>query len=369
MIYTLTLNPSIDQHIKIKKLVKDDTLKAESIHRDPGGKGINVSRVIKELGGDTKAFTLVGGCAGYMLRDLLDRSSVPFEFIEVLGETRINVIMTDLSDCTQTRISAPGPKVNTQHIGTLLKMVNQATPRPSFWVLGGSLPPGISKDTYKKIIDYLQSKGEKCVLDADGEALELGIQASPFLIKPNEFELERLLGREIRNEGEIVAAGTELCRGGVGIVAVSLGKKGAIFITKEKAFKLEAPAVEVRTKIGAGDSMIGGFLTALENNKDIETAARYAVAAGTAAVMREGTELCSREDVEKVFDLVTAHSINDESNLAYDVICGMTIEKSKASGQSRYKGKDFYFCSLMCREKFDLDPERYLNKKKVGLES
>lgn len=310
MIYTITINPSIDKHITIDKLIKDDAIRARSMHRDPGGKGINVSRVVKELGGATKAFGIVGGCAGYMMRDLLDRDKIDFDFIEIVGETRINVIITDLSDRTQTRISTSGPDVNSGNIDSLIALLDNANPRPSFWVLGGSLSPGAPKDTYKRLIEHLRGKGERCVLDTDGEALESGIEASPFLIKPNEYELQRLIGKRIENDEEILKAAEELCNKGIEIVVISLGKKGAFVVTKKQAFKLESIDVEVRSKVGAGDSLIGGFLVSLEKSQDLEEAGRYGVAAGTAAVMTEGTKLCLHEDVEKLFNLIKVKSLN-----------------------------------------------------------
>ena len=310
MIYTITINPSIDKHITIDKLIKDDAIRAKSMHRDPGGKGINVSRVVNELEGETRAFAIIGGCAGYMMRDLLENNKINFNVIEIIGETRINVIITDLSDRTQTRISTKGPKVNSSNISGFIALLDKANPRPSFWVLGGSLSPGAPKNTYKKIIESLKERGEKCVLDADGEALELGIKASPFLIKPNEYELERLLGRRVEKDEDISKAAMEVCNKGVEIVIVSLGKRGAVVANKGRAFKLEIPEVEVRSKVGAGDSLIGGLLVALEKGWNLEEAARYGVAAGTAAVITEGTRLCLYDDVERLFNLIKSKPLN-----------------------------------------------------------
>lgn len=364
MIYTITMNPSIDQHITINKLIKDDTLKASSIYRDPGGKGINVARVIKELGGETKAFGITGGCAGYMLKDLLDRHDLDYQFFEIMGETRINFIMTDLSDKTQTRISAPGPEADESMIAQFVSMLERANPRPAFWVFGGSLLPGLPPDTYKQLIKIFNARGEKCVLDADGEALKWGIQASPSFIKPNEFELGRLLGKDLRDEEDIAWAAGELChKYGIEVVAVSLGKKGALFVQKTGVLKIDTPDVEVRTRVGAGDSMIGGFLTALDGGHDIEIAARMAVAAGTAAVMKEGTKLCLREDVERLFGLITAKPLDYTQNKVKDIVCNMEVEKTKAVGGSEYQNERFHFCSLLCKKKFDLDPEKYLKRR------
>ncbi|MFH1995567.1 MAG: 1-phosphofructokinase [Candidatus Omnitrophota bacterium] len=363
MIYTVTINPSIDKHITIAKLIKDDAIRAKSMRRDPGGKGINVSRVVSELKSKTRAFAIIGGCAGYMMRDLLENNKIDFNVIETIGETRINVIITDLSDRTQTRISTEGPKVNSGTIDNFVALLDKADPRPSFWVLGGSLPPGAPKDTYKTIIEHLRKRGEKCALDADGEALHLGIEAVPFMIKPNEYELERLIGKPIGNDNEIAKAATELCDSGIEIVIVSLGKKGAVVATKDQAFKLESPSVEAKSKVGAGDSLIGGLLTALEKGWDIEKAARYGVAAGTAAVLTEGTRLCLREDVERLFGLIKVTTLYKRNKvIVKDIVCGMRIEESQASAKTSFKSARYSFCSLVCKEKFNSDPDKYINR-------
>lgn len=364
MIYTITLNPSIDQHITVDKLVKDDAIRAKHITRDPGAKGINVSRVVKELGGQTKAFAIIGGCAGYMMRDLLDRDRIDFSVIEIIGETRINVIITDLSDRTQTRISMPGPSVNADNLDGFIKIMDEARLEPSFWVLGGSLPPGAPKDTYRRIIKHLKEKEQKCVLDADGEALRLGIEASPFLIKPNEYELERLVNRPIKSDDDIIEISRELCSSGIEIVVVSLGARGAVVVTKKEALRLESPEVEVRSKVGAGDSLIGGLLVSLEKGLSLKEAARYAVAAGTAAVITEGTELCLRGDVERIVDSIKVNSLDvkDKARVK-DIVCGMHIRQSKASARSNHCGKDYYFCSLVCKQRFDSEPEKFIKRE------
>lgn len=364
MIYTITLNPAIDQHITIKKLIKDDRLKAEKIQRDPGGKGINVSRVVKELGGQTKAFGLIGGCGGYMLRDLLERNNIDYQFTEIMGETRINFIMTDLSDSSQTRVSAPGPEINEKNIQDFMSMLSAVNPRPLYWVVGGSLPPGAPRDTYKILIQSLQQKGERCVLDTDGEALEIGLEARPFMVKPNEFELERLVGKPIQDDEEILEAGREICNKGIEVVVVSLGKRGAMFVTRTMAWRLQGPEdIKVRSKVGAGDSLLGGVLVSLERGESLEIAARWGIAASAAAVMSEGTKLCARKDVERLFGSISAVPMEYDDNKAKDIVCGMEINKIKTSSQSRYKESVFYFCSMVCKNKFAADPEKFLARE------
>lgn len=367
MIGTVTINPSIDQHILIDKLTKDDAIRAREIRRDPGGKGINVSRVVKELGGDTVAFGISGGCAGYMLRSLMVERDIVFESIEVPEETRINVILTDRSDRTQTRISAPGPWMGLAEVDQLINVIIQVEPFPTWWVLGGSLPPGVPDDFYARLITQLKQRGANCLLDADDAALKLGVQARPYLIKPNEHEFARLVGRELPNESALIEAAQELIEAGVGIVAITLGRKGALVVARDQAFRATSPAVEVKSKVGAGDSFLAGCVLALSRGESLETAIRLGIAAGTAAVMSEGTQLCRREDVERLVPQVTIEPVALPSRPAAvgrpqaikDVVCGMDVDRQLVLFSEMYRGERYDFCSLKCQQQFTANPARF----------
>lgn len=312
MIYTITLNPSIDKYILVDRLAKDDTLRATDLHQDPGGKGINVSRVVKELGGQTKAFGFVGGCPGYMLRSYMTDREIPFDYIEIEEETRINVIISDVSDGSQTRISVPGPHVGMSDMADFTEKLQRAQPKPSFWVMGGNIPRGLPKDMYRTLITILQQNGIRCVLDADDEALRLGVEAKPFMIKPNEFELARLANKELSGLDDYAQAARKLAADGIGVVAVTLGKKGMIVATREKTFHVTSPDVKPKSKVGAGDSTVAGMIYGLEQGRSLEEAARLGVAAGTAAVLSEGTRLCRKEDVDRLLPQVTVRELGVE---------------------------------------------------------
>ena len=232
MIATITLNPSIDQHINVEGLRKDDANRAQAIFRYPGGKGINVSKVVRELGGKTRAYALVGGFPGELLKQLVRRLDIPFSPTPVRQDTRINVIITDLKDHTQTRISAPGPRVSEPDLRHFLGQLLRVRPKPFIWALGGSISSGMNHSAYQRLIAELQKNGVPCILDTDNEALKLGIKARPFMIKPNEYELERLIGHSVKTVQGYFKAARSLVRQGVRIVVVSLGKKGALFVTK-----------------------------------------------------------------------------------------------------------------------------------------
>ena len=303
MIYTLTLNPSIDQHITVKKLIPKDKLKAEDIHLEPGGKGFNLSRVVRELRGKTKAFGILGGHTGELVKDLLVQERIDHEFCAVKGETRTNLVINDRASGMQTRINPPGPRLNAGNIHCLLAMLDGVKPRPKYWALCGSLPPGVPENIYQKLIKRFQDRGERCVLDTDERPLRLGLKARPFMIKPNKFELARLLGRACRSESEILKAGRKLTQYAE-VVAITLAEKGAYVITQDGAWHVSAPKVRVKSDIGAGDSFLGGFLTALDRGEDLISCSRWAIAAATGSVIKEGTARVRGEDVKRLFKRV-----------------------------------------------------------------
>ncbi|MBI2095108.1 MAG: 1-phosphofructokinase family hexose kinase [Candidatus Omnitrophica bacterium] len=297
MIGTITVNPSIDQLILVRGLVKDDANRAVSVLHYPGGKGINVSKVVRELGGGTHAFALLGGRPGELLAELLRGLDVPLTAIAVKGHTRINTIVTDLKDGTQTRISAPGPVISRSEMDEFERKVLSWRPRPFIWALGGSLSEKMTPAAYCRLVRAVQKKGTPCVLDTDGEALRRGIEARPFLIKPNEYEVTRLIGRSISALEDYLGVAKGLVKKGIKIVVVSLGARGALFVSEREAFHVSVPQVAVRSKVGAGDSLIGGFVLALSRRKGLEEAARIGMAASVSAVMRESPRLCLRRDL------------------------------------------------------------------------
>lgn len=300
MIATLTLNPSVDQHLVVRRLAKDDALRAVSVEWAAGGKGVNVTRVVHELGGKGCAFGLMGGFPGRMLMSWLDAAGIRHRFTRINGDTRINTTVTDLSDRTQTHIRAPGPRVTREEMKRLERAVTGCSPRPAYWVLGGSLPPGAPDDLYLRLINRLEALGAHCVLDTDYAALARGLNATPFLIKPNEHEFRRLTGVPAGSDRRIAAAARKVVARGVGVVLVTLGPRGAVAVTRDDAFRVSTPKVRVKSKVGAGDSTIAGTLVALERGASLREAVRCGIAAGTAAVLTEGTRLCERRQVERL---------------------------------------------------------------------
>jgi 6-phosphofructokinase 2 len=304
MIATVTLNPSLDKTVTVEELVVDEANRWTSLRRDPGGKGINVSRVIHELGGETIAYGFIGGFDGEALKHLLRQQGVPFDLTPIKGEIRSNFIITDLKTRRQTRIDAPGPNISRDELRKLIDKITRIKTKPDFLVLAGSVPPGVPADIYRQLIEKAKESGIKTVLDSDNKWLKEGIKAKPNVIKPNVHEAEELLEVQLRDEVAIIEAVKALVSKGIEVATISRGKDGLIIATKEKVLKVTSPQVEVRSTVGAGDSAIAGLVLKLSQGYEIEEASQWAAAAGTAATLTPGTELCRREDVERLFPQV-----------------------------------------------------------------
>jgi len=304
MIATVTLNPSLDRTVTVEELVMDEANRWTSLRRDPGGKGINVSRVIHELGGETVAYGFIGGIDGETLKHLLQQQAVPFDFTPIKGEIRSNFIIADLATYHQTRIDAPGPHIMRHELQKLVQKVKHISPKPDFLVFAGSVPPAVPADIYRQLIEAAKNNGIKTVLDSDNKWLKEGIKAKPNVIKPNVHEAEELLGKHLRSEAAIVKALKLLVDRGIEVAVISRGKDGLIAANGEMVLKAIPPQVEVRSTVGAGDSTIAGLVLKLNEGLAIDEACRWAVAAGTAATLTPGTELCRREDVVKLLSKV-----------------------------------------------------------------
>jgi 6-phosphofructokinase 2 len=304
MIATVTLNPSLDRTVTVEELVMDEANRWTSLRRDPGGKGINVSRVIHELGGETVAYGFIGGIDGETLKHLLQQQAVPFDFTPIKGEIRSNFIIADLATYHQTRIDAPGPHIMRHELQKLVQKVKHISPKPDFLVFAGSVPPAVPADIYRQLIEAAKNNGIKTVLDSDNKWLKEGIKAKPNVIKPNVHEAEELLGKHLRSEAAIVKALKLLVDRGIEVAVISRGKDGLIAANGEMVLKAIPPQVEVRSTVGAGDSTIAGLVLKLNEGLAIDEACRWAVAAGTAATLTPGTELCRREDVERLLSKV-----------------------------------------------------------------
>jgi 6-phosphofructokinase 2 len=298
LIATVTLNPSLDRHVAVENLVLDDTNRWVSFKREPGGKGINVSRVVKELCGVTKAYGFVGGFAGRAIKAILKQQGVPCDFTPIRAEIRSNFIITDL----KTKVS----------VGELKKLVVKVTsikPKPRYIVLAGSVPPGVPYYIYRDLIQDMKGLGITTVLDSADLWLQEGIKARPDVVKPNVREAQTAMGVELATEEDIIYAVKTFLSGGIGIAAISRGREGMIIGDKDAVYKVVPPNVEVMSTVGAGDSTVAGLVFMLSKGGSLEEASRFAVAAGTAATLTPGTELCHKRDVERLLPLITVERL------------------------------------------------------------
>ncbi|KAF5060949.1 Tagatose-6-phosphate kinase [anaerobic digester metagenome] len=308
MIYTLTLNPALDRTIHVDNLSCDIANRIVEEFRFPGGKGIGVSKVLTALGTPNVALGFIGGFRGDELEALLIGEGVHCSFIRIAGDTRSNIVIRQHSSDCQMLLNSKGPEVEPSAIMSLLRQLRNL-PDPEFLTIGGSLPPNIKPAIYRKCIEIGRDIGCRVLLDADGEALNGGIRGQPFAIKPNVHELSELVGRPLKGIEDVLVASEEPLDAGVEVVVASMGPDGILLSTCDQAVHAIPPEVEVVNTIGAGDSAVAGFIHALSKGRPYDQAVRWAVAAGTATTLHEGTALGRWEDIERLLGEVTVTTL------------------------------------------------------------
>ncbi len=300
-ILTVTLNPTIDQTTSVDRLLPTRKLRCSEPRLDPGGGGVNVSRAIKELGGETRAFVAIGGSTGARLRLLLDDAGLACDFWDIRGETRTSLTVMERATGEHYRFVMPGPTIGHDECEMLLPRLGQLLGASGgFVVLSGSLPPGLPVDTFGRIARLGRELGARVVVDTHGDALRAVAQERPYLIRLNHLEAQELLG----GDADVAAhrLGQELVQRGLAEVAiVTVGERGAIVANAAGQYEIRPPKVTVRSTVGAGDSFVAALTLGLAQNWPLEEAARYGVAAAAAAVTTEATELCKRSTVDDYY--------------------------------------------------------------------
>jgi 6-phosphofructokinase 2 len=300
-IVTLTMNPALDVATATDIIAPSTKLRCEAPRYDPGGGGINVARAVHRLGGDALAVFPVGGASGQMIQALLGHEHVPQIGVPVPGITRESLAVVERRSGRQYRFILPGPPLAAEDQERILDALSAHAAGTAFVVASGSLPPGITGEFYARIGKLARRVEARFVLDSSGEALT-GAGDGIFLIKASARELEQLHGTAI---GDAVAQEAAACAvvasGRCEVLVVSLGGDGALLATAEGCRHFPAPAVAAQSSIGAGDSMLAGILVALGRGQPLVEAVRFGVAAGAAALLREGTGLCRREDAERLY--------------------------------------------------------------------
>ena len=300
-IVTVTLNPCIDKTVSVDQMLPDCKLACSDVRHYPGGGGLNVARVISRLGGDVCAYWSCGGDVGRRLQQFLDEESVPHNPIPIQEPVRENLIVRESSSGSLFRFGMPGPLLSDTERDHWAQQMRQIPAAVDYVVFSGSLPAGTAPEWYGELLSAVPA-GIRIVVDTKQAALQRALEYGVFLIKPNVRELAELVGHELQDDTAIERAAQQIIeRRGAEVVIVSLGRAGVLLVTADTTERIPAPTVRLRSKVGAGDAVVGGLVTALSQGKSLAEATRLGVAAGAAAVMTEGTELCHEDDVAEIF--------------------------------------------------------------------
>lgn len=304
-IVTLTLNPALDVSTSVGSLSAGHKLRCAPPRSDPGGGGINVSRVCRRLGEPTIAVAPLGGPFGEEIERLLAAEAIPTVVVPVGGATRQSMMVREESTGAEFRFVLPGPALGRAEVEAACERAVEAAQGSRFFVLSGSLPEGTDIGVVDDLVEALPHAA--VVVDTSGAALSAALRSGAHLVKPSARELARAVGEVLRTEAEVERAAQALmARSRVEVLIVSIGSGGAIVVgSSGDVIRLRAPTVQVRSTVGAGDSMVAGLVVGLNRGLGLEQAAALGVAAGTAAVLTDGTELCRAADVDALLPLVT----------------------------------------------------------------
>ncbi|HET9056336.1 MAG: 1-phosphofructokinase family hexose kinase [Sediminibacterium magnilacihabitans] len=311
MIVTITINPAVDKSTTLDKLIPEKKLRCSDLLVEAGGGGINVSKAIEKLGGESLAMFPSGGANGKLLEGILFENKIPFKSIPVENETRESFTATELSTNAQYRFVMPGGNLSSAEIDSCLSTITALNPLPSIIIASGSLPPGAPDDIFARLAVIAKKRGIKLIVDTSGKPLHLAAQEGVYLLKPNLSELCSLVNKDYLQMSEVDEAAKHVIRNGhCEVMVVSMGPAGAMLVTKDMHEKIPAPTVKKLSTVGAGDSMVGGMAWMLEKGKPLLEMVRFGVACGTAATMNSGTQLFKKEDVYRLYQWINQHSIS-----------------------------------------------------------
>jgi 6-phosphofructokinase 2 len=302
-IVTFTMNPAIDKSSSVDHVIAERKLYCKAPRFEPGGGGVNVARAIKKLGGESVLLFPAGGLTGHRLKDLLDREGITKRPLPIKGMIRESLVILEESTGQQFRFGMPGPILSDEEWERCLHELSAISPKPDYLVASGSLPQGVPADFYARVARTGKDNRVKVIVDASGEALERALQEGVYLIKPNVREFREITGQDIKEESQIKAAARKMVKSGrCEVLVISLGAAGALMVSENVAEHILPPTVPIVSKVGAGDSMVAGVVLSLARDKTLRESVLFGVAAGAAAVMTPGTELCRREDAERLYE-------------------------------------------------------------------
>lgn len=309
-IITLTMNPVLDKDTSVAGIKPNTKLRCITPTYYAGGGGINVSRAIKKLGGESLCMYLAGGPAGAHLKQLITEDAITQEIIPIEGWTRENLSVTDTTTNLQYRFGVPGPNVTEIEWQRVLKLLENHLQKNDFLVASGKLPPGVPADFYVRVSKITERIGAKLVLDTSGDALLPSLRAKIYMMKPNLGELSILCGVDFISAIELESlTKMVLEQYDCEILVVSMGAKGALLASGELMEHILAPTVQQKSTIGAGDSMVAGMVLSMMQGKPLIEMVKYGVACGTAATLHPGSQLCNKEDADNLYAWISANTV------------------------------------------------------------
>lgn len=305
-ILTLTMNPTIDISTQTDGVGPDQKLRCTTPRYDPGGGGINCSKAIDHLGGESLALFPAGDPTGGVLQTMLNEENIRYQTIPIQNSTRENLTVRDTSTDQQYRFVMPGPELSETEWKECLAVIESIEPAPQYLIASGSLPPGVPSDFYAQLVERAKTRDIKTVIDSKSDTLKPALQSGVTFIKPNIREFRTLFDGHDQDERQRKERARELLeQGNAEFIVLSLGQAGALLVTREKSERINAPIVDIQSKVGAGDSMVAAIVLALVRGQSVADAVRYGVAAGTAAVKTPGSELCRKDDTDALYKQMT----------------------------------------------------------------
>lgn len=308
MILTVTLNPSIDRRYFVEDFKQDMVFRAKEVQYTPGGKGLNVSRVIRIFKEPVIATGFLGGLSGQFIEEKLEELEIESQFMDIGNNTRSCIAILS-NNGSQTEVLEPGPEISKNELDSFYKTYSELMDKCKVVCASGSIPRNTPKEVYKELIKIAKDKNKKFILDTSGEALKEGIKESPYMIKPNKEELEAIIGHPIESEEELIKGLKTLAKYDIELIVVSLGAKGSIIYYNDGIYKVIVPEIGVINPVGSGDSMVAGFAVGLVKNYDFEKMVKLASACGTANAVEKETGKVDIDNVEKLMEDIIVEKI------------------------------------------------------------
>lgn len=309
MILALNLNCSLDKIYTVGELPHGGVVRAETTQNTAGGKGLHIANVCALLGEDYVASGFLGGHTGALIRDILAARKISHDFVAIAGETR-SCINIGTPDGKQTEVLEAGPTVSEEETAAFLQKYRQLLAKADIVTGSGSLPRGVAKNFYGKLIELAREAGKKFLLDTSGETLKESLAYKPFMIKPNKDEIEALTGKRIESAADAAAEAKNFLAQGIELPIISLGKEGAVAGFAGETYRVAPPAFKAVNAVGSGDSFVAGIAVGLRRGHDIEDVLKLGAACGTANVLESESGFVNPAKVEEIFKQVKTEKIN-----------------------------------------------------------